>query len=50
VAKLPNWVMVQWLAHPLHPIAVSGSIGSGKRKVIGLGFELGAAPLIFHLS
>jgi hypothetical protein len=46
VTKLPGWVLVQELAHPLQPITVSGSIGPGEREVISLGLELGAALLI----
>src|ERR1017187_2388610 len=46
VAKLPDWVLVQGLAHPLQPTTVSGSIGSGEREVISLGLELGSALLI----
>ena len=46
VTKLPDWVLVQKLAHPLQPITVSGSIGPGEREVISLGLELGAALLI----
>ena len=46
VARLPGWVLVQKLAHPLQPITVSGSIGPGEREVISLGLELGAALLI----
>ena len=42
VAKLPDWVLVQELAHPLQPSAMSGSIGPGEREVISLGLELGA--------
>jgi hypothetical protein len=46
LARLPDWVLVQKLAHPLQPITVSGSIGPGEREVISLGLELGAALLI----
>jgi len=46
VAALPDWVVVQQLAHPLQPSTVSGSIGPGEREVISLGLELGAALLI----
>jgi uncharacterized protein len=46
VGKLPDWVRVQDLVHPLQPGAVSGSIGPGEREVISLGLELGAALLI----
>jgi predicted nucleic acid-binding protein len=46
VAELPDWVIVQPLAHPLQPSTVSGSIGPGEREVISLGLELGAALLI----
>ena len=46
VAKLPDWVLVQGLAHPLQPTMVSGSIGPGEREVISLGLELGSALLI----
>jgi predicted nucleic acid-binding protein len=46
VAKLPDWVLVQELAHPLQPSTVSGSIGPGEREVISLGLELGATLLI----
>ena len=46
VAKLPDWVIVQELAHPLQPSTVSGSIGSGEREVISLGLELGSTLLI----
>jgi predicted nucleic acid-binding protein len=46
VAKLPDWVLVQKLAHPLQPITVSASIGPGEREVISLGLELEAALLI----
>ena len=46
VARLPDWIVVQELAHPLQPITVSGSIGPGEREVISLGLELGAALLI----
>jgi len=44
--KLPGWVLVRKLAHPLQPITVSGSIGPGEREVISLGLELGGALLI----
>lgn len=43
VAELPDWVVVQELAHPLQPSVVSGSIGPGEREVVSLGLELGAA-------
>jgi predicted nucleic acid-binding protein len=46
VAALPDWVVVQQLAHPLQPSTVSGSIGPGEREVISLGLELGAALLL----
>ena len=46
VTKLPDWILVQELAHPLQPITVSGSIGPGEREVISLGLELGAELLI----
>ena len=46
VTKLPDWVLVRELAHPLQPTTVSGSIGPGEREVISLGLELGAALLI----
>ena len=46
VAALPDWVVVQQLAHPLQPSTVSGSIGPGEREVIRLGLELGAALLL----
>jgi predicted nucleic acid-binding protein len=46
VAKLPGWVLVQEVAHPLQPGTASGSIGPGEREVISLGLELGAALLI----
>jgi predicted nucleic acid-binding protein len=46
VAKLPDWVVVQEVAHPLQPSTVSGSIGPGEREVISLGLELRAALLI----
>jgi predicted nucleic acid-binding protein len=46
VAALPDWVVIQQLAHPLQPSTVSGSIGPGEREVISLGLELGAALLI----
>ena len=46
VAKLPDWVVVRELTHPLQPSTVSGSIGPGEREVISLGLELGAALLI----
>ena len=46
VAKLPDWVLVQELAHPLQPSTVSGSIGPGEREVISLGLELRATLLI----
>ena len=46
VARLPDWIVVQELAHPLQPITVSGSIGPGEREVISLGLELGAALLV----
>ena len=46
VARLPDWVLVQELAHPLQPGTVSASIGPGEREVISLGLESGAALLI----
>jgi uncharacterized protein len=46
VAELPDWVIVQPLAHPLQPSTVSGSIGPGEREVISLGLELRATLLI----
>jgi hypothetical protein len=48
VTTLPDWVLVQELAHPLQPSAVSASIGPGEREVISLGLELqlGTALLI----
>ena len=46
VPRLPEWVLVQELAHPLQPSTVSGSIGPGEREVISLGLELGAALLL----
>jgi predicted nucleic acid-binding protein len=46
VAELPDWVLVQNLAHPLQPSTVSGSIGPGEREAVSLGLELGAALLI----
>ena len=46
VARLPNWVVVQALAHPLRPTTVSGAIGPGEREVISLGLELEAPLLI----
>lgn len=46
VAKLPGWVMVRELAHPLQPGTVGTSIGPGEREVISLGLQLGSALLI----
>jgi predicted nucleic acid-binding protein len=46
VAELPDWLLVQNLAHPLQPSTVSGSIGPGEREAVSLGLELGAALLI----
>ena len=46
VTILPDWVLVQEVAHPLQPGTASGSIGPGEREVISLGLELGAALLI----
>ena len=46
VAKLPDWVLVQELAHPLQPGTVSASTGPGEHEVISLGLELAAALLI----
>jgi len=44
--ELPDWMLVQDLAHPLQPSTVSASIGPGEREVISLGLELGASLLI----
>jgi predicted nucleic acid-binding protein len=46
VAKLPEWLLVQQVAHPLQPSTASGSMGPGEREVISLGLELGAELLI----
>jgi hypothetical protein len=46
LARLPDWILVRELAHPLQPGTVSGSIGPGEREAISLGLELGAALLI----
>ena len=42
VARLPDWVLVRELAHPLQPTTVSGSIGPGEREVLSLGLEFGS--------
>jgi predicted nucleic acid-binding protein len=44
--RLPDWILVQELAGPLRPSAVSASIGPGEREVISLGLDLGAGLLI----
>jgi predicted nucleic acid-binding protein len=46
VPKLPDWLLVQALAHPRQPLIVSGSIGPGEHEVISLGLEIGAERLI----
>jgi uncharacterized protein len=46
VAKLPRWVLIQELVHPLQPRTASASIDPGEREVISLGLDLGAELLI----
>jgi predicted nucleic acid-binding protein len=46
VRKVPSWISVKQLMHPLNPDLVSRSIGPGEQEVISLGVELHAGRLI----
>ena len=46
IPSLPGWLVVQPLAYPRQPHAVSGSIGPGEQEVISFGLELRADRLI----